>query len=96
VAAGEQAYQEAFDHVFLTDNYTVHLSAQLLDKPAFVSDFLVDFVNVRSEFHFSSLNLNKDDCALRLEVFKSTSKTPTLKASKESNSIEVRRASQIG
>jgi len=51
---------------------------------------------VRSEFHFSSLNLNKDDCALRLEVFKSTSKTPTLKASKESNSIEVRRASQIG
>ena len=51
VAACEQSDQEALDHVFLTDNYPVDLANQLLDETAFIFNFLVDFVDVRRNFH---------------------------------------------
>ena len=42
---------EALDHVFLTDDDPVDLADQLLDETAFIFDFLIDFVDVRRNFH---------------------------------------------
>jgi len=51
MTAREQPDQQALNHVFLADDCAVHLGDQLFDKAAFVSDFLIDFVDVCSDFH---------------------------------------------